>query len=105
VVIVQIRDGKTSYALYADRRGNGDVVIAGHDLTRWQADGYAGDEYEYFYTVRAPAVPRLCAELGVEPAGVLDGIRALLAPHGITASTAWRAWLQAHDVAYEFAVR
>lgn len=90
MVIVQIRDGKTSYALYADRRGNGDVVIAGHD---------------HFYTVRAAAVPRLCGELGVEPAGVLDGIRALLEPHGVAASAAWRAWLQAHDVAYEFAVR
>jgi len=105
MVIVQIRDGKTSYALYADLRGNGDVVVAGHDLTRWQADSYGGDEYEYFYTVRAHAVPRLCELLAVGRAGVLEGIQGLLAPHGAAASTAWRAWLQAHDVPYEFAVR
>lgn len=105
MVIVQIRDEKASYALYADLRPSGDLVVAGHDLTRWRAESFGGDEYEYFYTVRTAAVARLCEQLGVERAGLLDALHALLSPHGVSASTAWRAWLQAHDVAYEFAVR
>ena len=105
MVIVQIRDGKTSYALYADLRASGDLVVAGHDLSKWQEDSFGRDEYEYFYTVRADAVTRVCEALGVERAGLLDALQSLLAPHGVSASTAWRTWLQTHDMPYEFAVR
>ena len=61
-------------------------------------------EYEYFYTVKAKHVPRVCEVLGVTEASVLAAVRALLAPHGIRASTMWRAWLQANDVAWVFSV-
>src|SRR5687768_3913936 len=105
MVIVQVSDGKTSYALYADLRDSGDLVIAGHDLSASLADSVGRDEYEYFYTVRAGAVPRVCELLGVERAALLDALRGLLAPHGVAASPTWRTWLQTHDVPYEFSVR
>ena len=105
MVIVQLRDGKTNYALYADLGASGDLVVAGHDLSGWQDDSFGRSEYEYVYTVRAAAVPRVCELLGVARDALLGGVQGLLAPHGVAASTTWRAWLQAHDVPYEFAVR
>jgi hypothetical protein len=105
MVIVEIRNTTTSYALYADIARSGDLVVVGHDLSAGTAELTGGDEYEYVYTVRADAVPALCERLGVEPGALLDGLQRLLTPHGIAASTAWRAWLVGHSIPYEFAVR
>ena len=108
--IVRIREGGTHYTLSATIDAAGDLVLAGHDLSAWLKDhgermfGRA-DEYEYYYRVAAAQLPRVCERLGVPRRNLLGAIRALLAPHGITASTAWKAWLQAAGIPYDFTVR
>lgn len=105
MVIVDIRDGKTSFALYADLSRDGDLVIAGRDH-KPGLDAQAGtDAYEYLYTVGADAVPRVCELLGVDAGSLLDGVQLLLAPHGVAASAHWRSWLNHHQVPYAFSLR
>jgi len=101
MVIVEIRNSTTNYALYADLVRGGDLVVVGRDLSEL----VGGDEYEYFYTIRVAAIPQLCERLGVEREALLDGLRRLLMPHGVTASAAWRAWLVGNAIPYEFSVR
>jgi hypothetical protein len=103
MVIVDIRDGKTSFALYADLSRDGDLVIAGRDH-KPELDAGA-DAYEYLYTVGADAVPRVCELLGVDDGSLLDGVLLLLAPHGVAASAHWRSWLNRHQVPYGFSLR
>jgi len=103
MVIVDIRAGRTSFALYADVSRDGDLVIAGRDH-KPGLDAQA-DAYEYLYTVGADAVPRVCELLGVDARALLDGVQQLLAPHGVAASAHWRSWLNQHQVPYRFSLR
>ena len=101
--IIDIKDARTNYALTASRT-NGDLVLAGSDLSGWVKDQFETDEYEYFYVVKAADVPRVCAALGATDADLLDRVRDLLAPHDTGASTAWKAWLVDHKIPYDFSV-
>jgi hypothetical protein len=103
MIIVRVRDGGASCALYADLRPSGDLVITGRDQREAQGDSVDG--YESVYTIRAAPLPRLCELLAVEHGELLDGLQRLLAPRGVAAGSTWRAWLKAHDVAYELTVR
>jgi hypothetical protein len=98
MVIVQAREGHASCSLSADLRPSGDLAVTGHDLS-------VERDSEYVYTIRAAAVPRLCERLDVEAGELVDGLRRLLAPHGVAAGTMWRTWLKAHDVPYELTIR
>lgn len=98
MMIVQVRDGEVSCSLSAELRPSGDLVIIGRDLS-------VERDSEYVYSVRAAIVPRLCELLDVEAGELVDGLQRLLAPHGVAASTTWRTWLKAHDVAYELTIR
>jgi len=91
-------------ALRVERAADGDLVIRGHDRSGWIEQRIGRRDYEYRYTVKAKHVPRVCERLGVAADGLLPAVRALLAPHGDQASALWRAWLQAHDVAWVFSV-
>jgi hypothetical protein len=102
--IVDIRDGRTNYALSASLNAEGDLVVSGSDLSRWAKDALATDEYEYFYVVKAAHLARLCAALGADCEALLGRIRHQLAPHGYHASTAWKTWLNEHGIPYEFSV-
>ena len=102
MVIVQIRNGEASCAMSAELRPDGDLVVSGHDLS---GDSAGHDDYEYVYTVRTDAVPRMCELLAVDRGELVDGLQRLLVPHGVAASAAWRTWLKAHDVPYELTVR
>jgi hypothetical protein len=104
VVIVKIRDERTNYVLNGSVNQGGDLVLAGSDLSPSIKEMFDTDEYEYFYVVKAHEVKRVCAALGADAAGLLERVRDQLAPHGITASTAWKAWLTAHGIPYEFSV-
>ncbi len=46
----------------------------------------------------------MCEQLATTEPELLAQIRALLAPHGIEASTKWRQWLESHEVPYDFTV-
>ena len=105
MTVVQIRDGRTSYSLTAALTAAGDLVLSGHDLSSYLAEHMDRDEYEYFYAVKSHAVPQLCVLLGTSTPGVLEAVRALLAPHGINASKQWRLWLESQGVAFDFTVR
>jgi hypothetical protein len=104
MVIIKIRDDHTDYSLLAELTVDGDLVVSGCDCSSWLAAHMGRSEYEYFYTVKAKHVPRVRALLGATEDELLAAVRALLAPHGIRASTTWRAWLQANDVAWVFSV-
>jgi hypothetical protein len=105
VVIVQVRTAETRYTLFATLAPSGDLVLSGHDDSPRIEASFGCEEYEYFYRVRAAAVPLVCERLGVARRALLDGIRGLLARHGIVASSEWRKWLEANGVVYEFSVR
>ena len=96
MVIVHARDGQATSSLSADLRPTGDLAIT---------DVHVERDAEYVYTIRAAAVPRLCELLDVEVGELISGLERLLAPHGMTAGTAWRTWLKAHDVPYELTIR
>jgi hypothetical protein len=104
MVIVEIRDDHTDDSVLAERTVEGDLMISGCVRSSWLAARIGRSEYEYFYTVKAKHVPRVCALLGATEDELLPAVRALLAPHGTRASTLWRAWLQANDVAWVFSV-
>lgn len=104
MIVVELRRDRLDYSLIAEITDDGDLVVSGYDRSSWLAEQIGRGEYEYFYTVKAKHVPRVCELLGVSEAGLLAAVRELLAPHGIAASTAWRAWLQANDVAWVFSV-
>jgi hypothetical protein len=106
MVIFELHTADTSYALHAELTDDGDLVVGGSDHSSWLAERIGRRDYEYGYTVKAKHVARLRALLGVDPRDdeLLDAVRALLAPQGIAASTTWRAWLQANDVAWVFSV-
>jgi len=103
MVIVQSRDVDTSATLQAELRPSGELVVTARVASPEGSDG--SDDYEAVYTVRADEVPRLCALLAVDPGELLEGLQGWLAPHGTAAAATWRAWLKAHDVAYELTVR
>jgi hypothetical protein len=108
MVIVELRETQMDYSLYAQITDGGDLVVSGRDRSSWLVDRIGRAEYAYFYTVRAKHVPRLCEQLRLGAASddgaVLAAVRALLAPHGASATAMWRAWLQANDVAWVFSV-
>ena len=104
MVIVEIRDDHTDYSLLGERTVEGDLVVSGYDRSSWLEARIGRSEYEYFYTVKAKHVPRVCGLLGATEDELLAAVRALLAPHGINASATWRAWLQANDVPWVFSV-
>jgi hypothetical protein len=108
--IARIRNRETDYTLLAELDAAGDLVLIGHDLNAWltgRGEDLFGraDENEYLYRVAAAQLPRVCELLGVPTSKLLDGVRVLLAPHGLGASGAWKAWLMAFGVPYDFAVR
>ena len=104
MVIAELHDEHTDFSLHAEVTADGDLRIGGCDRSSWLASRIGRSEYQYVYTVRAKHVPRLCALLGVSTCEdeLLAAVRALLGPHGVTASLTWRAWLQANDVAWVF---
>ena len=104
VTIVNIRDGRTNYALSASLDAQGDLVLSGSDLSSWAKDAFSTDEYEYFYVVKAVHLAQRCTALGAAREQLLARIRDELAPHGYRASTAWKAWLVEHSIPYEFSV-
>jgi hypothetical protein len=104
MTIVKVREGQTNYQLVASRNPGGDFVVAGYDTSPWVQDTFSTDEYEYFYVVKAQEVPRVCAALGTTEDALFEQVRALLAPHGIAASTQWKAWLTAQGIPFEFSV-
>lgn len=104
MVIVELRGDHLDGSLLAERTVDGDLVVSGYDRSSWLEAQIGRSEYEYFYTVKAKHVPRVCELLGVDDDGLLAAVRALLAPHGVRASAMWRAWLQANDVAWVFSV-
>jgi hypothetical protein len=104
MTIVEVRDSRTHYRLTASRNRDGDLVLAGSDLSAWVKDMFSADEYEYFYVVRASDVPRVCAALGTTDDALFERVRALLAPHGTGASTQWKAWLTAQGIPFELNV-
>lgn len=110
--IVAIRTDKKKYWLRVRLEKNGDLVLEGQDLSPGLEEMFGRDEYEYWYTVKAAAVPKLLETLGGAN-GLLGrpterSIAAVLRerfgePHGISASTEFKAWCKAHDVPYTFA--
>lgn len=102
--IVEVRSDQTNYMLSASRNREGDLLVSGSDLSPWVTERFSTDEYEYFYVVKAPDVVAVCAALGATEDDLLDRLRALLAPHGIGASTQWKAWLTAQKIPFEFSV-
>lgn len=105
MLIVEVRDARTNYALYADFDGRGDLVVSGTDRSPGLEERMGFDEYEYFYRIRAAEIPELCNQLGAPRETLLDGLRDLLAPSGASASSAWRKWLESHQIGFEFSVR
>ncbi|HET7504820.1 MAG TPA: hypothetical protein VFK02_27545 [Kofleriaceae bacterium] len=77
-------------------------MLAGSDLSPAVKEMFETDEYEYFYVVKAGDVARV--SLGADLPHLLGRVRDHLAPHGITASTAWKTWLSAHGIPYDFTV-
>ena len=74
MTIVEVRDERTYYQLTAQLR-DGELVLAG-SAERVDRSGDGG----------------------------LARIRELLAPHGISASIAWKSWLEANRIPYDFSV-
>jgi hypothetical protein len=106
MVIVEQRGNGIHYTLSAEIHTNGDLVLEGHDLSAWLEESLGRDEYEYRYTVRASDVPRVRALVGADSeAELLERIKELIAPNGISASKAWKAWLRGHHIPYAFGVR
>lgn len=103
MILVQIRDETTRYILTAELQ-NGDLVVSASDFSPSVTQGFDTDEYEYVYVVKAAHVARVCNALGANEATLLERLRALLAPHGYTASTHWKAWLVENKIPYEFSV-
>jgi len=103
VTIVSIVDERTNYRLTASL-DTGDLVLAASDLSASVRAMLETDEYEYYYVVKAADVPRLRALFGPSDTEVLERIRQLLAPHGVVASTEWKAWLSARGIPYDFSV-
>ncbi|HEX3764027.1 MAG TPA: hypothetical protein VHW23_35270 [Kofleriaceae bacterium] len=104
MVIVELHADHADCSLLAERTVEGDLVVSGYDRSGWLEERIGRRDYEYFYTVKAKHVPRVCGLLGVADDDLLDAVRALLAPYGSRASALWRAWLQANDVAWVFSV-
>ena len=111
IAIVAINDEKTRYWLRVDLNEEGDLVLAGQDLSPHIGQLFLRDEYEYWYTVKAVHVPRLLATLGTEldacDGAILAAIAELLRErfaraHGISTSTAFKAWCKEHDIPYSF---
>lgn len=100
--LVEINEAVTRYWLSAELDAQGALVVSGHDLSRNLEDILGTDEYEYWYTVAAADVQRVCAALSTTPAQLLQALKDLLAPHGISASTEWKAWLVARAIPYQF---
>jgi hypothetical protein len=113
----------TNYALRASMK-DGALQLEGHDLSPGLEAFSGRDEYECWYTVAAADVPRVEAALldeaetarpdartDAETRRRAHGADAVLfellrqrfaVPHGISASTAFREWLVAHAIPYEF---
>jgi hypothetical protein len=104
MIIVQIKDERTNYILTAEIGASGDLVLSASDFSPSVKDMFSTDEYEYYYIVQAVDVGRVIAALGATRATLLDAIRDLLAKHGITASTEWKAWLDARNIPSELSV-
>jgi hypothetical protein len=107
--IVAINDEKTRYWLRADLNEQGDLVLAGQDLSPHVGQLFLRDEYEYWYTVKAVDVPRLLDTLGASAssatnlAAIAEVLRERFArTHGISTSTAFKAWCKEHDIPYAF---
>ena len=103
MTIVEVRDERTNYQLTAQLR-DGELVLAASDMSAWIEAAMGTEEYEYFYVIKAADMGRVRALLGTTDEEVLARIRELLAPHGISASTAWKSWLEANRIPYDFSV-
>jgi len=101
--IVEIVDDATRYWLSAAIDETGALVVSGHDLSKNLEELLGTDEYEYWYTVAAADVPRVCAALLATPANLLQELKDLLSPFGISASTEWRDWLTRRGIPFQFA--
>lgn len=110
IEIVAVEDSKHRYWLRVDLEENGDLVLEGQDLSPGIEELFGRDEYEYWYTVKAANVPTLLASLNASSTNAtnLDAIAELLRDrfvrtHGISTSTAFKAWCKDHDIPYDFA--
>lgn len=105
--IVAINDGTKRYWLRVDLEENGDLVLEGQDLSAGLEEMFGRDEYEYWYTVKAADVPKLLATLEIPKATALatiaEALRERFVPtHGISTSTAFKAWCKDHEIPYAF---
>lgn len=110
MILVHIKDASTNYILTGELNGDGDLVVSASDFSPSVKEGFGTDEYEYYYVVKAANVPLVRRSLGVgetEPfarSEMFARLRALLAPHGYTASTHYKAWLVDNKIPYDFSV-
>lgn len=101
MILVDISDETTKYILTAELQ-NGDLVVSASDFSPSVKDTFGTDEYEYWYIVKAQEIWRLSHALGCTQAQLLEKLRDLLAPHGYTASTHYKAWLVEKLIPYSF---
>lgn len=109
MILVSIKDATTNYILTAEIQPSGDLVVSASDFSPSIKQTFDTDEYEYFYVVKAADVERVRTALGITDTvlsrvELLQRLRALLEPHGYTASTQWKAWLVANNIPYDFSV-
>ena len=100
VILRHTRDADGSRYLAARREANGDIVIVGQDLGRGVESVFGGgcSEYEWAWTIRAAAVPKLAEALG----GVTDVLAAMRDKFSGDNGAKLEAFLKDHSIAVEF---
>lgn len=90
IQVTKSGDGVVDY-VSVDAKTNGDVVLSGQMLGKGLEGFFGKDEHEYWVTVRQEHVGHLIAQL----------VKAVIGGR-MDASNAYKEWLDAMDIPYEF---